>query len=108
MTEPAPAKADPTYDRTKLIGGGAVIIALGATVFFLVKIIRSSPCMQHTDGESPLVEVAKQSAKMRLTDHPLPHPPETDEAPTMNGSEPDTMPSVVPPRKPRSKPVTRA
>jgi hypothetical protein len=37
--------------------------------------------MQHTDGESPLVEVAKQSAKMRLTDHPPTPPPPTHPAP---------------------------
>ena len=60
-------------DRSRLVLG-ALVVVLGATCAALYKIIRTSPCFQHQDGEPPLVEVAKQSAKMRLVEHPVPQP----------------------------------
>jgi hypothetical protein len=45
--------------------GAAVIAAMAGMIYTLVKTIRSSPCYQHKDGEPPLVEVAKESAKLK-------------------------------------------
>jgi hypothetical protein len=44
--------------------GAAVIAAMAGMIYTLVKTIRSSPCYGHADGEPPLVEVAKESAKL--------------------------------------------
>lgn len=63
MSEPTatPERAPTDYTRIVLV---ALVVGMGGAIFSLVKTIRDSPCYQHKDGEAPLVEVAKSSAKL--------------------------------------------
>ena len=111
---PTPEKKDGP-DRTQLLMLAGLVV-MGGIIVGLVRVIRSSPCFKHTDGEPPLVEVAKQSAKMRLVEHPLPATDITpDIAARMGSDEADQAPEnpddnghvnlgpAVTPRKPRTR-----
>ena len=108
-TSATPAKVEAkSPDRVQIIGAGLIILMAGVIVG-LVRVIRSSPCYQHTGGEPPLVKVAEESARLHLADRPLPTPtiplvdvPDlgSDEA-DQNGHV-DTLPRTAPSGRKRS------
>lgn len=95
-------------DRVQIIGAGLILLMAGVIVG-LVRVIRTSPCFQHTDGEPPLVQVAEESARLHLADRPLPTPtiPLVD-VPTIGSDEADqnghvdTLPRTAPSGRKRS------
>jgi hypothetical protein len=85
------------------LAAAGLIVLMAGVIYGLVRTIRNSPCYQHADGEPPLVKVAEESAKLHLTDRPLPTPtiplvevPSDEAVQAPQNGHVDTLPRTAP------------